>query len=77
MRCWGPNPTAEQLAETLGAHFVGELLRPDYDAPVEAIPTCLAEGEQPKYPPTTSIAHLQECFGATLPYLDETLVDRG
>jgi hypothetical protein len=29
----------------------------------------------PKYPPTTSIAHLQERFGATLSYLDETLVD--
>jgi hypothetical protein len=26
-------------------------------------------------PPTTSIAHLQERFGATLPYLDESLVD--
>jgi isopenicillin N synthase-like dioxygenase len=50
---------------------------PNYDAPVEVIATCLAEGEQPKYPPTTSIAHLQERFGATLPYLDETLVDGG
>ena len=47
---------------------------PNYDAPVEVIPTCLAPGEQPKYPPTTSLAHLQERFGATLPYLDDTLV---
>jgi isopenicillin N synthase-like dioxygenase len=49
---------------------------PNHDAPVEVIGTCLAEGEQPKYPPTTSIAHLQERFGATLPYLDETMVDQ-
>jgi hypothetical protein len=42
---------------------------------VEVIPTCLAEGEQPRYAPTTSLAHLQERFGATLPYLDESLVD--
>jgi hypothetical protein len=42
---------------------------------VEVIPTCLAEGEQPKYAPTTSLAQLQERFGATLPYLDESLVD--
>ena len=33
---------------------------PNADAPVEVIPTCLAEGEQPKYKPTTSLAHLQE-----------------
>ena len=48
---------------------------PDHDAPVEVLPTVLREGEQPKYPPTTSLAHLQERFGATLPYLDEALVD--
>jgi hypothetical protein len=35
----------------------------------------LREGEQPRYAPTTSLAHLQERFGATLPYLDEELVD--
>jgi isopenicillin N synthase-like dioxygenase len=49
---------------------------PNADAPVEVIPTCLAEGEQPKYKPTTSLAHLQERFGATLPYIDDALVDR-
>jgi isopenicillin N synthase-like dioxygenase len=48
---------------------------PSYDAPVEAIDTCLAEGEQPRYAPTTAIAHLQERFGATLPYLDDSLVE--
>ena len=35
----------------------------------------LGEGEQPKYPPTTSLAHLQERFGATPAYLDESLVE--
>jgi hypothetical protein len=39
------------------------------------IDTCLALGEQPRYEPTTSLAHLQERFGANLPYLDEALVD--
>jgi isopenicillin N synthase-like dioxygenase len=48
---------------------------PNHDAPVEVIPTCLAEGEQPRYAPTTSLAHVQERFGATLPYLDGGLVD--
>jgi hypothetical protein len=27
-------------------------------------------GELPKYPPTTSLAHLTERFAATLPYLE-------
>jgi hypothetical protein len=39
------------------------------------IPTVLGDGEEPRYPPTTSLAHLQERFGATLPYLDESLVE--
>jgi isopenicillin N synthase-like dioxygenase len=43
---------------------------PNHDAPVECIPTCLREGERPKYPPTTSLAHLTERFAATLPYLE-------
>jgi isopenicillin N synthase-like dioxygenase len=44
---------------------------PNHDAPVEVIPTVLREGERPRYEPTTSLAHLQERFGATLPYLDD------
>jgi isopenicillin N synthase-like dioxygenase len=48
---------------------------PNADAPVEVIPTVLAEGEQPRYQPTTSLAHLQERFGATLAYLDDSLVE--
>jgi isopenicillin N synthase-like dioxygenase len=48
---------------------------PNYDAPVEVLPTCLAEGEQPRYAPTTSLAHLQERFGATMPNLDPSLLE--
>jgi isopenicillin N synthase-like dioxygenase len=48
---------------------------PNYDAPVEALETCLAEGEQPRYEPTTSLAHLQERFGATMPRLDPALLE--
>jgi isopenicillin N synthase-like dioxygenase len=31
---------------------------PDFAAPVACLPTCLAPGEMPKYPPTTAGAHL-------------------
>jgi isopenicillin N synthase-like dioxygenase len=48
---------------------------PNYDAPVEVLETCLVEGEQPRYAPTTSLAHLQERFGATMPYLDAALLE--
>jgi isopenicillin N synthase-like dioxygenase len=48
---------------------------PNYDAPVEVLETCLAEGEQPRYAPTTSLAHLQERFGATMPNLDPSLLE--
>jgi hypothetical protein len=48
---------------------------PNWDAPVEVLETCLAEGEQPRYEPTTSLAHLQERFGATMPNLDPALLE--
>jgi isopenicillin N synthase-like dioxygenase len=38
---------------------------PNYDAPVVCIPTCLAPGQEPKYEPTTSGAHLRRLFRAT------------
>jgi len=59
----------EQVRRNRGAPGIDQLTI----AQVEVIPTCLAEGEQPRYEPTTSLAHLQERFGATLPYLDEGL----
>jgi len=37
----------------------------NYDYRVECIPTCLAPGERPKYPPVTVEAHLREMYGRT------------
>ena len=37
----------------------------NYTHEVECIPTCLAPGETPKYPPTTVEAHLREMFRRT------------
>ena len=34
--------------------------QPNFDALIECLPTCLAPGEQPKYAPVTSGAHLHE-----------------
>jgi isopenicillin N synthase-like dioxygenase len=34
--------------------------RPDHD--VVCLPTCLAEGESPKYPPTTTLEHLKTMY---------------
>jgi len=38
---------------------------PNYDAPVACIPTCAANGEHPKYRPTTSGEHLRQLFTTT------------
>ena len=37
----------------------------NYDHLVECIPTCLAPGEAPKYPPITVEAHLREMYRRT------------
>jgi isopenicillin N synthase-like dioxygenase len=37
----------------------------NYDHTVACIPTCLAPGSQPKYPPTTVEAHLREMYRRT------------
>jgi isopenicillin N synthase-like dioxygenase len=38
---------------------------PNYDAPIVCIPTCAADGDAPKYAPTTSGEHLRRLFTAT------------
>lgn len=37
----------------------------NYDHEVACIPTCLAPGEKPKYPPTTVEAHMREMYSRT------------
>ena len=46
-------------------YSIAFFLDPNPDARVEAIPTCVAPGATPKYPPTTAAAYLQERFAAT------------
>jgi isopenicillin N synthase-like dioxygenase len=41
---------------------------PDFSAPVECIPTCLAPGEAAKYPPTTAGQHLLDKINASFAY---------
>jgi isopenicillin N synthase-like dioxygenase len=50
------NPPAE--ARGSRRHSMVFFHQPNYDALIECLPTCLAPGEQPKYPPVTSGAHL-------------------
>jgi isopenicillin N synthase-like dioxygenase len=41
---------------------------PDFAAPVACLPTCLAPGESPKYPPTTAGAHLLQKIDESFAY---------
>jgi isopenicillin N synthase-like dioxygenase len=58
------NPPDEARAESRRQSLVF-FHNPNYDAPVACIPTCLAPGAAPKYPPTTSGEHLRRLFTAT------------
>lgn len=41
---------------------------PDFDADISCLPSCLAPGETPRYPPTTGGRHLLERIDATFEY---------
>ena len=41
---------------------------PNYDADISCLPTCIAAGEPPRYPATTSGEHLRSRFVATQTY---------
>ncbi|GLR67694.1 2OG-Fe(II) oxygenase [Acidocella aquatica] len=44
---------------------------PDFATPVECLPTCLAPGETPKYPPTTAGRHLLDKINESFAYHQE------
>jgi isopenicillin N synthase-like dioxygenase len=58
------NPPEGEAAESRRQSLVF-FHNPNYDAPVACIPTCLAPGAEPKYPPTTSGEHLRRLFTQT------------
>jgi isopenicillin N synthase-like dioxygenase len=51
------NPPAT-VAKESRRHSLVFFHQPNFDALIECLPTCLAPGEQPKYPPVTSGDHL-------------------
>ncbi|WP_420446591.1 isopenicillin N synthase family dioxygenase [Candidatus Poriferisodalis sp.] len=57
-----------QSPRTADRYSVPTFVNPSYDTVVECLPGCLGEGEQPKYPPTTSGAYLQSRFDETFAY---------
>ena len=49
-------------------YSVPTFVNPSYDTVVECLPSCLGEGERPKYPRTTSGSYLQSRFNETFAY---------
>ena len=49
-------------------HSVPTFVNPSYETVVECLPSCLGEGEQPRYPITTSGEYLQSRFNETFAY---------
>lgn len=41
---------------------------PDFYAPVECLPTCVAEGEEPRFAPTTAGQHMLDMIAASFEY---------
>jgi isopenicillin N synthase-like dioxygenase len=62
------NPPSEKRAGSRRQSIVF-FHNPNYDAVIEAIGTCVASGETPKYPPTTSGEHLRRLFVKTQNYV--------
>lgn len=58
------NPPAGAGAESRRQSLVF-FHNPNYDASVACIPSCIAPGATPKYPPTTSGEHLRQLFTRT------------
>jgi isopenicillin N synthase-like dioxygenase len=57
-----------QSPRTADRYSVPTFVNPSYDTVVECLPSCLGDGEQPKYPTTTSGAYLQSRFDETFIY---------
>ncbi len=52
------NPPVVNLAESR-LQSIGYFVRPDYDAPIKCIPTCLADGAAPRFPEITAEMHIR------------------
>jgi isopenicillin N synthase-like dioxygenase len=50
---------------------------PDFNAEITCLPTCLAPGDTPKYPPTTSGRHLLDMINASFEYHKEAGTNAG
>ncbi len=58
------NPSPDQSGSTRRQSFAF-FHQPNWDAEITCIPTCLAEGEKPKYPPVRSGKYLMNKFRGT------------
>lgn len=59
------NPPPDHSGSTRRQSFAF-FLQPNWDAEIRCIPTCLASGESPKYPPVRSGEHLMQKFRRTV-----------
>lgn len=52
--------TPDDLDDAMSRRMsVGYFMHPNYDAEIRCIPTCVAPGEDPKYPPITAGGHIR------------------
>ena len=52
------NPPVFNLAQSR-RQSIGYFMHPDYDAPIRCIPTCLADGAEPRFPEVTAGMHIR------------------